>query len=97
MNNPDTREKRTLSPSGHEEHTKKKIFTDYTQTVVEPDHRVSIKYRNMTITTASTPLHFSDWLFVQLYILAPPLGFSVCHDLCFLQSSSRHQEFDMDL
>ncbi|GBO19927.1 hypothetical protein AVEN_100154-1 [Araneus ventricosus] len=30
----------------------KQIFTDCTQTGVEPNHRVSIKYRNMTITTA---------------------------------------------
>ncbi|GBL95825.1 hypothetical protein AVEN_227083-1 [Araneus ventricosus] len=52
MSNPDTREKRTLSPSGHEENTKKKIFTDRTQKGVVPSHRVSIKYRNMAIETA---------------------------------------------
>ncbi|GBN18717.1 hypothetical protein AVEN_137458-1 [Araneus ventricosus] len=52
MTNPDAREKRTLSPSGHEGHTKKQIFTDCTQTVVGSNHRVSIRYRNMTITTA---------------------------------------------
>ncbi|GBO32176.1 hypothetical protein AVEN_151544-1 [Araneus ventricosus] len=34
----------------------KQIFTDCTQTGVEPNHRVNIKYGNMTITTAHPTL-----------------------------------------